>query len=102
MMRGFLFGLALTLLPSTSIAYPGMAYEVCGLDPNGDNFLALRAGPGSGYGMIMQLGPRSIVEGRANQSGGWLMVVVEYANGYRYLRDLPSGYVYTDYLCPVG
>jgi len=89
----------LAVLLSVAYAYSGDAFEVCRLDPNGDNFLALRAGPGSSHAIIMKLGPGSVVEARGDPKGNWLAVVVESANGKTYLRDLPSGFVYTKYLC---
>lgn len=82
-------------------AYSGEGYEVCGLNPNGDNFLALRTGPGASYRMIMKLGPGSVVESRGTPDRNWLIVVVESANGRNYLRNLPTGYVYTKYLCRI-
>jgi hypothetical protein len=98
--RIFIALLALTISTSTAVAYSGDAFEVCRLDPNGDNFLALRSGPSSSNGMVMKLGPGSVVEARGELQGKWLRVVVEIANGQTFLRDLPSGFVYTDYLCP--
>ncbi|MEI4235374.1 hypothetical protein V8324_21335, partial [Roseovarius sp. D22-M7] len=51
-----LTALALTA-PITVQAYAPDVFKVCGLNPNGDNFLALRAGPGSNYQMLERLGP---------------------------------------------
>lgn len=101
-MRAVLVALAIAVSPTLSAAYSGASFEVCRLDPAGDNFLALRTGPGSSHSMVMQLSPGSVVEARGDQRGKWLQVVVEQANGQTYLRDLPRGYVYTDYLCPMG
>jgi hypothetical protein len=54
--------------------------EVAGLDPQGDNFLALRAGPGGSYKMLKKLGPgtRLIL---CDARGGWLGVVVDNGSG---------------------
>lgn len=100
-MRFLLAFSVFTISASAAYAVSGNAYEVCRLDPNGDNFLALRAGPSSSYQMIMKLGPGSIVENRGAPKGKWIPVVVEIANGKTYLRDLPTGFVYSDYLCPI-
>lgn len=100
-MRWIAAGLALALSTSPVLAYSGDAYEVCRLNPKGDNFLALRSGPSSSNAMIMKLGPGSVVEARGDMQGNWLKVVVERANGQTYMRDLPSGYVFTKFLCPL-
>ncbi|MCB1469970.1 MAG: SH3 domain-containing protein [Rhizobiaceae bacterium] len=99
-MRTTVTAVSLFLCASAALAYSGDAYEVCRLNPNGDNFLALRAGPSSQHAMTMKLGPGSVVEARGGE-GKWMLVVVEIANGKTYLRDLPTGYVYTDYLCKI-
>ena len=98
--RVFVLLCATSICPSIAGAYSGDGYEVCGLDPKGDNFLALREGPGSKSRMIMKLGPGSVVEERGVPQNGWLHVVVEMANGKTYLRDLPEGFVYMKYICP--
>lgn len=100
-MRSAIASLALMAAVSAAEASSGDGFEVCGLNPKGDNFLALRAGPSSDHAMIMKLGPGSVVEARAEPRGNWLQVVVETANGRTYLRDLPTGYVYRKYLCPL-
>ncbi|QFU07738.1 hypothetical protein PARPLA_02024 [Rhodobacteraceae bacterium THAF1] len=99
-MKCFRLCLALLLFVPQVHAYSGDGYRVCRLDPNGDNFLALRAGPGTGYQMIMQLPPETVVESRGSATNGkWLPVVVEYTPQQTYLRNLPNGYVWGDYLC---
>lgn len=82
-------------------AYSGDAYEVCRHNPDGDNFLALRSGPSSSHAMVMKLGPGPVVEARGDEHGNWLEVFVEMANGKTYFLDLPSGFAYTKYLCPL-
>ncbi len=53
---------------------------VTGLDPQGDNFLSVRAGPGTEYERTDQLGP-----GRklwlCDQRGDWLAIVYNNADG---------------------
>lgn len=40
----------------------GHAEYVAGLDPNGDNFLALRTGPGTSFRTIRRMGPDTILD----------------------------------------
>ena len=46
---------------------------VCGLNPNGDNFLALRAGPGATHPELARLDPDTQLE-KLGQSGQWINV----------------------------
>jgi uncharacterized protein YraI len=65
------------------------AAVVCRLNPYGDNFLSLRAGPGSGFPEITRLGPNtglSVLRGR----GAWLEVQTE---------DGQVGWVFSRYVC---
>ena len=91
--------IALICAGTGAAAKSGDGYKVCGLNPNGDNFLALRSGPTSSAQMVMKLGPGTVVESRGVRQGNWLAVVILQANGRTYLRNLPSGYVFTRYLC---
>ena len=47
---------------------------VSGLNPNGDNFLTVRAGPGTEYDSMNQLGPDTMVS-MCSESGGWIGIV---------------------------
>jgi uncharacterized protein YraI len=47
---------------------------VAGLDPAGDNFLAVRTGPGTGYPMLAKLGEGAVVRTCAN-AGPWVGVL---------------------------
>ena len=49
--------------------------EVRGLDPQGDGFLAVRDGPGTGYAMLEQLHNGDHVFVCADDGGGWLGIV---------------------------
>ncbi|KUJ88521.1 MAG: hypothetical protein XD36_0969 [Halomonas sp. 54_146] len=91
----------LLMLGASAFAFSGQGYSVCRLDPNGDNFLALRSGPGAEHPIIMRLPPDTVVEERGDSTNGWLPIVVERTPQHTYLRDLPSGYVWVDYLCPL-
>ena len=87
-----LFGLALTLVfVVPAQAYAPDVFSVCGLDPNGDNFLALRAGPGSSHAMLARLGPGTVVMDWERR-GNWYRVSVGDVNG-------TEGWVYAAYLC---
>lgn len=92
----------LLMLGTSAHAVSEKAFSVCRLDPNGDNFLALRSGPSSNNPIIMRLPPGTVVEERGSPTNGkWLPVVVEHTPQQQFLRDLPSGYVWGDYLCPL-
>jgi len=92
-MRMFL--LLLTALaftaPMKAQAYAPDVFEVCGLDPSGDNFLALRTGPGSNYQMLERLGPGTVVMDWERR-GKWFRVSIGDVNGR-------EGWVYASYLC---
>jgi hypothetical protein len=87
---GILAALALGCLPGTTMAQgasvpviagqnPG--YDACGrvglvhgLDPKGDGFLAVRAGPGSGYAMLDKVHNDALIN-ICDDRGKWLGVV---------------------------
>lgn len=67
---------------------------VSGLDPNGDNFLAVRAGPGTQYAILDKLRSGQVVHTCAAQ-GGW--TGIHYPGpGQR------SGWVSSRYLTPLA
>ena len=55
---------------------PGRLHYVTGLDPAGDNWLALRSGPGTGARRLAKMGPDTLLR-VIGQSGPWLEVVVQ-------------------------
>jgi hypothetical protein len=65
---------------TTQAACSGVG-TVMGLDPNGDGFLAVRTGPGTGYRMIDKLvnGQRVTI---INGQGGWLGVEYDGRQGW--------------------
>lgn len=71
---------------------PARADYVGGLDPAGDNFLALRTGPGSGYPMILPMGPGTFVN-VLRRNGKWLFVELE---------DGTRGWAYRSYIFEGG
>lgn len=61
--------------PNAEAACFGVA-TVMGLDPNGDGFLALRSGPGSGYRMLAKL-PNGLKVNHYGTEGSWSKLGVE-------------------------
>lgn len=72
-------------------AYSADVFAVCKLNPKGDNFLALRAGPGSKHKMLAKLTTGTKVMDW-DRLGKWYKVSVGGPNGR-------EGWVYADYLC---
>lgn len=88
--------LGAALLPVASQAVTYDVYGVCRLNPQGDNFLALRSGPSSRSAMIAKLGPGTEVyeDWEIGRSGKWVPVYVE---GWQL-----QGWVFGDYLCLIS
>ena len=90
--------LGLCLAAAPLWAATGDAYEVCKLDPQGDNFLALRDLPTVDSHMVDKLGPGTLLTASGEViDGKWLPVVVETGG----TGLLPYGYVYTGFVCPL-
>ena len=70
----------------------GGRYVVGGLDPNGDNFLALRAAPNGSAAMVRQLPPGARLD-VGEKSGAWLRVTTQ---------DGDEGWVFGRYVLPYG
>ncbi|WP_099864411.1 SH3 domain-containing protein [Pararhizobium haloflavum] len=68
-------------------------YAVCRLDPNGDNFLALRDQPDVRSRMLLKLPAGTRIE-EWGRVGNWMQVDVE-------AEGRPSGYVHASYTCLV-
>lgn len=77
-------------------SWPAQADYVGGLNPQGDNYLSLRTGPGTGYREILRMGPNTIVTVLESQ-GSWRRIELEdgtegWASG-RYIKSgFPTGY----------
>ncbi|SFJ36031.1 hypothetical protein [Celeribacter neptunius] len=89
------------LSATPAIPYSGEYFVTCRLDPNGDNFLALRECTGSGCDRIMKLPPDTFLLSMEPDTGsGWRDVIV-----LKGLQDEsysgPRGWVYDKYICPV-
>lgn len=94
--------LVATLLALPALPYSGETFVTCGLDPNGDNFLALRECASSKCDMIMRLPPDTFVFTMEPDSGqGWREVIV--LDG---MQDDsfsgPTGWVYDKYICVIN
>jgi len=63
---------------------------VCGLNPQGDNFLSLREGPDSSFPEITRMGPGTALLVRS-QNGAWLYVQI--------VGDNLAGWAYSRYVC---
>lgn len=93
----------LAAVSATSLwAYSGEVYAVCKLDPNGDNFLALRSCASSKCHLIQKLGPGTFLHTlEPTSEGRWRNVIVK-----RNIQDEsysgPSGWVYDGYICKVS
>lgn len=92
---------ALVMSSTTAFAYSGEHYVTCDLDPNGDNFLALRTCGSSNCRMTHKLGPDTFLltmEPYAENGWRWVTVI-------RGLQDQsvsgPSGWVYSKYICEI-
>jgi len=73
--------LVLALLMAAPLSGPALAqsgyHYIVGLDPNGDNFLALRTNPSTRYGRrIARLGPETLLAPTGERDGNWLAVEV--------------------------
>jgi len=89
------------LLTAYAFAYSGEHYVVCNLNPQGDNFLALRSCGSSSCRMKMKLGPgTALLTMDPDAENGWRDVIV-----LRSLQDQsvsgPMGWVYSKYICKV-
>lgn len=93
----------LAALAGQAQAYSGEIYQVCRLDPAGDNFLALRACPSTDCREIMRLGPRTYLWTTEpfSESGGWRHVIRMDSINDEYPVNRPTGYVYDRYICEV-
>ena len=68
----------------------GHAEHVAGLDPSGDNFLALRSGPGTSFRTIRRMGPDTILD-VLERRGQWVRVRME---------DGTEGWAFGRYVAP--
>lgn len=89
------------MIPAIATAHSGESYVVCNLDPNGDNFLALRTCGATKCEMLMELGPNTGLLAIEPYSGSrWREVTV--LSGAYMLPVGPDGWVYDKYICEVA
>lgn len=77
-------------------SWSARADYVAGLNPQGDNYLSLRSGPGAGYEELLRMGPDTIVT-VIERRGDWRRVELEdgtvgWAFGRYIKRGFPPGY----------
>ena len=83
------------------LAYSGEQYVVCNLDPAGDNWLALKAGPDMKSQRLMKLGPGTFLQTwEPDPVGDWREVTVM-RDSQDWYGDGPHGWVHTNYICYV-
>ncbi|WP_438990762.1 hypothetical protein [Lentibacter sp.] len=101
-MRKFMIALlGASVLAGAAEAYDGEQFVVCKLNPQGDNFLALRRCGSSSCTMIRKLGPETfVVTLEPDATKGWREVIVqEHAQDWSY--EGVKGWVYEKYICRV-
>lgn len=82
-------------------AYSGEDYVVCNLDPNGDNFLALRSCGSSKCQMLGKLGPGTfLLTTDPYSENGWRSVIVKDGLDDESYSG-PNGWVYDKYICRI-
>tara|TARA_R100000322_G_scaffold75912_8_gene47576 strand:+ start:8792 stop:9082 length:291 start_codon:yes stop_codon:yes gene_type:complete len=90
------------LIAGTATAYDGEVYVTCHLDPNGDNWLALKAAPDIGAQRLARLGPGTFLLTHEPEAVGvWREVSVIDTPDAFWPDAGPSGWVHTDYICYV-
>ncbi|WP_424942212.1 hypothetical protein [Aliiroseovarius crassostreae] len=88
-------------MAGAAAAYDGEQFVVCNLNPDGDNFLALRACGSSDCAMLDKLGPGTfLITMEPSATKGWREVIVQRSiQDWSY--DGPSGWVYGKYICRI-
>jgi len=86
---------------SAVMAYSGEYFRVCRLNPQGDNFLALRTCGASKCQMLKKLGPNTyLISTEPWGINRWREVIVlESLQDQEFSGE--SGWVYDKYICPV-
>lgn len=100
-MKRFALAAAAASIAFAAHAYSGEQYVTCNLDPNGDNWLALRTGHDVHSKRIAKLGPGTfLITMNPDPVGQWREVIVQ-----KHIEDWSyegmSGWVYVDYICQV-
>lgn len=100
-MKRLAMAIAVIGIATSALAYDGEQYVTCNLDPNGDNWVALKAAPDLRAQRLMKLGPGTfLITTEPYAQGKWRQVIVQ-----KDMQDWsyagPSGWVYTDYICEI-
>lgn len=100
-MKRLLVLLTLVAAPSIGAAYDGEYFVTCNLNPNGDNFLALRTCPSSKCEMVKKLPPEIfLLTWEPYGEGRWRKVSVVKGLSDHSLSG-PTGWVFDKYICQV-
>jgi len=101
MFRSIFGVVAAVMMAGSAQAYDGEQYVVCNLNPDGDNFLALRTCNSSKCQMTQKLGPGTfVITMEPYEDNGWREVIVQKSiQDWSYAG--PSGWVYGKYICEV-
>ena len=101
-MKRLALALILPLLASPALAYDGEQYVVCKLNPEGENFLALRACAATSCEILRKLAPGTFVITMEPESAdNWREVIVQRGiDDWTYFG--PNGWVYDKYICEVS
>lgn len=93
---------ALCLTAQQVLAYSGEIYRVCGLDPDGDNYLSLRECGDTGCSEIMRLGPDTYMwTMEPSAVDGWRQVVPMRTVADMFSGNPDVGYVHSRFICEV-
>ena len=94
--------LAVSLVTTgTALAYSGEIYVTCGLDPQGDNFLALRRCGSTRCDMAHRLGPGTyLLSFEPWGTNGWREVSILNSPDEQDIAG-PTGWVFERHICPV-
>ncbi len=93
--------LVLIVMAPRASAHTGESYVICNLDPNGDNYLALRACGSAKCELLMKLPNHTGLLAVEPFSGNhWREVTV--LGGLQMLPVGPDGWVYDKFLCEVA
>lgn len=100
-MKFITMAIAALVLSTAALAYSGEQYVTCNLNPNGDNWVALRSAPDSSAKRLMKLGPATfLITWEPTARGKWREVSVQ-KDMQDWSHSGPSGWVHTDYICEV-
>ncbi|SDI92861.1 hypothetical protein [Aliiruegeria lutimaris] len=94
--------LALSFAASgAALAYSGEIYVTCGLNPQGDNFLALRRCGSTSCAMTHKLGPGTyMLSFEPYGTNGWRQVSILNRPNEQDIAG-PTGWVFERYICQV-